>query len=126
MTANPIPLVLLIESDPVQRDLIQLSLKRIGCEVIATRDPDLAVNIISKQHPSLIIIDTFIPGSSGLEILTDLRQKKLLKHSGVFFISSFGFPEVIQQAKDSGAHEFLIKPLDMEDLLSRAKKLLQI
>ena len=126
MTINPTPLVLLIESDPVQRDLIQLSLKRIGCEVISTRDPDLAINIVSKQHPSLIIIDTFILGSSGLEILSNLHQKKLLKHSGVFFISSLGFPEIIQQAKDAGAHEFLIKPLDMDDLLSRARRILQI
>ncbi len=126
MTANPIPLVLLVESDPVQRDLIQLSLNRLGCEVKSTKEPSSVKEIVQKQHPSLIIIDTFLPGSSGIELLSELRHNNSLKHSGVFMISSFGFPEMIQQAKDAGAHEFLIKPINMDDLVMRAKKVLQI
>jgi CheY-like chemotaxis protein len=126
MTANPVPLVLIVESDPIQRDLMQLTLIRIGCEVINTREPQLVSGIVAKQHPSLIILDTFIPGSSGLEIIKELKQKKLLKHTAVIFVSSFSFPEVIQQVKEAGINEFIMKPLNIEDFCDRVKYLLKI
>jgi len=126
MTANPVPLVLVVESDTIQRDSIQLCLQRIGCEVVSTRNPDQIPSIVTKQHPSLIILDTFLPGSSGLEVIKDLNTKKLLKHTVIFLISAYGFSDIIQQAKDAGVHEFLIKPLDLEDLTSRVKLKLKI
>lgn len=126
MTSNPVPLVLLVESDPVQRDLMQMSLSRLGCDVIHTDDPRQVYSLVAKQHPSLLIIDTFIPGSSGFEIITELSQKKLIKHSLVLFVSSFGFPEVVKQAKKLGLTEFLMKPLDVDDFSKRVKKMLKI
>lgn len=126
MTENPTPLVLIIESDPVQRDLIQMVLKRLGCSIVHTSDPKQVPVILSKQHPSLIILDTFLPGSSGLEILKELKQKNSLKHTAVLIISSYGFPEIIQQAKKAGADEFLIKPLNIEEFSNRVESLLKI
>lgn len=126
MTANPVPLVLVVEPDSIQRDLIQLSLKRIGCDVLSTRKSEKISSIIAKDHPSLLILDTFIPGSSGLEVIKDLNQKKLLKHTMVLVISSFGFSEIIQQAKDAGVNEFLIKPLDLDEFTTRVKTMLKI
>lgn len=126
MSENPTPLVLVVEADPVQRDLIQIVLTRIGCDVIHTREPDQVAPIIAKQHPSLLILDTFIPGSSGLEIIQDLNRKKVIKHTLVIFISSFGFSDIIQQAKKSGVNEFLMKPIDVNDFSNRVKKLLKI
>lgn len=126
MTVNPVPLVLVVESDSIQRDLIKLCLQRIGCEVVSTRNPNKISSILSKQHPSLLILDTFLPGSSGLEVIKDLNQKKLLKNTLVLLISAYGFSEIIQQAKDAGVHEFLIKPLDLEDFSARVKAMLKI
>ncbi len=126
MTENPKPIILVVEPDPVQRDLIQITLQRIGCEVVTTRDPQHVAVLVAKLYPSLLLLDTFIPGSSGIEILQDLKQKKLLKNRFVVFISSYGFPEVIEQAKEAGAQEFLIKPLDFDALAIRIKSLLKI
>jgi DNA-binding response OmpR family regulator len=126
MTANPIPLVLIVESDTVQRDLIQLCLQRIGCQVISTRNYEVISTIITKDHPSLIILDTFLPGSSGLEVIKELNQKKLLKNTKVLLISSFGFSDIIQQAKDSGVQEFMIKPINIEEFSTRVKTMLKI
>ncbi|MBA3075150.1 MAG: response regulator [Anaerolineae bacterium] len=126
MTANPIPLVLIVESDTVQRDLIQLCLQRIGCQVISTRNYEVISTIIAKDHPSLIILDTFLPGSSGLEVIKELNQKKLLKNTKVLLISSFGFSDIIQQAKDSGVQEFMIKPINIEEFSTRVTTMLKI
>lgn len=126
MTANPVPLVLVVEPDLVQRDLIQLSLKRIGCDVITTRNYSQIIPTITKEHPSLLILDTFLPGSSGLEVINELNQKKLLKHTMVLLISGYGFSDIIQQAKNAGVYEFLIKPLVVEEFLSRVKTMLKI
>jgi CheY-like chemotaxis protein len=126
MTKNPTPLVLVVESDPIQRDIIQMVLKRLGCVIVQTRDPNQVPIILSKQHPSLLILDTFLPGSSGLEILKELNQQRLLKHTAVLIVSAYGFIDIIQQAKNAGADEFLIKPLDIDDLSKRIQSLLKI
>ncbi len=126
MTANPIPLVLIVESDTVQRDLIQLCLQRIGCQVLSTRNYDTISTIIAKDHPSLLILDTFLPGTSGLEVIKELNQKKFLKNTKVLLISSFGFSDIIQQAKDSGVQEFMIKPIDIEEFSTRVRFMLKI
>jgi len=126
MTANPVPLVLVVEPDSIQRDLIQLCLTRIGCDVILTHSPDQVIPLITKKFPSMLILDTFIPGSSGLEILNELKQTKYFKNTIVLLISSFGFPEIIQKAKDMGVNEFLIKPIDINEFSGRVKTLLKI
>lgn len=126
MTANPIPLVLIVESDTVQRDLIQLCLQRIGCQVLSTRNYEAISTIIAKDHPSLLILDTFLPGTSGLEVIKELNQKKFLKNTKVLLISSFGFSDIIQQAKDSGVQEFMIKPIDIEEFSTRVRFMLKI
>lgn len=126
MTANPVPLVLIVESDSIQRDLIQLCLQRIGCKVISTRNPVQILPLITKEHPSLLILDTFLPGSSGLEVIKEINQKKLLKHTMVLLISAYGFSDIIQQAKDAGVHEFLMKPLDIDEFSTRVKTMLKI
>lgn len=126
MTENPIPLVLVIEPDAVQRDLIKICLRRIGCEVIIAQDAEEVFQLFAQNHPSLLVLDTFIPGTSGLEIVSDLKQKKLIKHSRILFISSYGFTDIIQKSKDIGVHEFLIKPLDMDEFSKRVKTLLEI
>lgn len=126
MTLNPSPTVLLVVTDAIQRDLIQLTLKRLGCKVENTRDSKSVLPLVSTLHPSLLILDTFLPGSSGLDILKELNKTNHRKHTKVLLISSYGFPEVIQQAKDAGVDEFLMKPVDVDDLADRVKQLLKI
>jgi len=126
MTANPVPLVLVFEPDKIQRDLIQLCLSRIGCDILLVRSVEQVIPMLSKNYPSMFILDTFIPGTSGLELLSELNHKKALKHTIVLVVSSFGFPEIIQQAKDLGVNEFLMKPLDTEEFTNRVKSLLKI
>ena len=126
MTANPVPLVLVVEPDSIQRDLIHLCLSSIGCDVILAQSPDQVIPLISKKFPSMLILDTFIPDSSGLEILNDLKQTKYFKNIIVLLISSFGFPDIIQKAKKIGVYEFLIKPIDSIEFSKRVKTLLKI
>lgn len=126
MTVNPVPTILLVVSDAIQRDLIQIALTRLSCNVEFTREPKNVLTLVSSLQPSLLILDTFLPGSSGLDIIKELNKTNQLKFSKVLLISSYGFPEVIQQAKDAGVDEFLMKPVDIDDLITRIKTLLKI
>ncbi|MDO9120836.1 MAG: response regulator, partial [Anaerolineaceae bacterium] len=64
--------------------------------------------------------------TSGLEVIKELNQKKFLKNTKVLLISSFGFSDIIQQAKDSGVQEFMIKPIDIEEFSTRVRFMLKI
>lgn len=126
MTSNPVPTVLVVEPDKIQSDMIHLCLTRIGCKVVNANTVGQIIDSIRKNYPSLIILDTFIPGSSGLEVLQELKLKNILKHTRVLLISSFGFQEIIQKSKDLGVNEFLMKPLDLELFSERVKDLLNL
>ncbi|HEX2979345.1 MAG TPA: response regulator [Anaerolineaceae bacterium] len=115
---------LLVEADPVQRDLIRLALSRLGLQVTVTTDGDRVVGMVEALHPAILVIDAFLPNRNGLEILRQLRDLGRLEETGVIFISGLGFREVVQQAVDAGAEVFLVKPVDTDLLVERARQML--
>jgi two-component system response regulator (stage 0 sporulation protein A) len=72
--------------------------------------------------PDVLLIDTYLPGQNGLDLIGQLNSEVLLKRTKVFFLSSLGFPEVVQKAAQIGASGFLVKPLDPDLLVTRIRK----
>jgi DNA-binding response OmpR family regulator len=118
------PTILIVENDPLQRDLINLALSRIDCEVITVQDGQDALIWFENIQPELILLDLFLPQMSGLDIIARLKEDGKLHRTTVIAISALGFPEVVEQAQEAGAYDFLVKPIDSELLIRRVKKAL--
>jgi two-component system response regulator DctR len=73
----------------------------------------------------LLLLDLFLPQQNGIELLQQLRAAGLLAHTAVVVISGLGFSEVVQQAVQSGAQDFLVKPIDTDQLVERVNKVLK-
>ena len=111
--------VLILEPNVLQCDLLRMALIRSHMNpIICDRPDDLRAQLL--QHlPDVLLIDTYLPGQNGLDLIDELNSDVMLKGTKVFFISSMGFPEIVQKAAQVGASGFLVKPLNPDVLVTR-------
>ncbi len=116
--------ILIVEADPVQRDLIRLALSRLPVTLFQTADGSAVQSLVEKHHPDMVVMDLFLPGTNGLDILRQGKSQGWLKRTAVIAISSLVFEEVVTQAASAGAAAFLAKPIDTDLLVARVQQIL--
>ncbi|MES2575343.1 MAG: response regulator [Bacteroidota bacterium] len=73
--------------------------------------------LIEKEiEPDVIFLDLNMPFMSGLEFLTAIKKKEIIKEIPVIIFSTSQFSDIIREAKDHGAHDFISKPNNFNDL----------
>jgi CheY-like chemotaxis protein len=123
-TQSPIQL-LLVEDDPMLRDLIRLVLEQQGLFDVATAQNGIeALEKFQEQPPDVLLLDILLPKMNGLELLRRLQSEQRLGKTRVFVLSGLGYQEIIQQALAAGAGEFLVKPFDVGLLMERLNRFL--
>jgi len=106
--------------------LTQLAFRKAGVELqleVAT-DGDKAIAALAQRlatPPVCALVDIKLPSLSGLEVLAWIRKQPGLKRLPVIILTSSLIPDDINQAYDLGANSYLIKPPDLESLISLAK-----
>lgn len=114
-------LILIAEDDELILKTIEHKLLKEGYEVILSRNGRDAINSITAEPIDLVITDIMMPFASGIEILTAIRATG--KKIPVIMLSSMGQEEVILNAFDLGASDFIVKPFSPSELLLRVKRL---
>lgn len=126
MLSTPPLSALLLEPDPLQRDLIRLVLMRLGLNVTCIAQGEEAEAQLRQSPPTLFLVDLFLPQQNGLDLLADLAGEGLLKRSHLIVISAMAFPEIVQQAIQLGAGDFWTRPVDADLMASKIVKILKI
>ncbi len=115
--------ILIIEDDLAQRDLISLVLSRLlNCKVICASNGIDGLALFAELHPNVIILDILLPEMNGLDFLRQLRQEHPKNECVIFVISGLGYREVVQQAIENGARDFMVKPFDIQILAQRVEE----
>jgi two-component system, CitB family, response regulator MalR len=106
--------VMIVEDDPMVAEFNKRYLAEVkGFELKAiVPSVDKAIGIIEQQEIDLILLDIFMPGKLGLDLLTYLRKNE--KATDVIIISAASDMERIQIALRYGAFDYLIKPFEFE------------
>ncbi|WP_027377375.1 response regulator transcription factor [Kaistella palustris] len=115
-------LILIAEDDELILKTIEHKLIKEGYRVILARNGKEAIDTLNAKHVDLIITDIMMPFASGIEILSAL--KKFEKKIPVIMLSSMGQEEVILEAFDLGAYDFVVKPFSPSELALRIRRLL--
>ncbi len=118
--------ILVIDDDPLIREMLTSSLKRAGYEVQSAPDGNAALKIHEATPADLIITDIIMPEKDGLETIQDFRRLfpavKIIAMSGG---GRIGADNYLHIAKNLGAQTILRKPFTFEELLEVVEKLLQ-
>jgi len=118
-------LVLIVEGDPIQRELMAAAVRRMGGSVLKASDGVEGADLLVTEEPDAAVIDLFLPTRSGLDILREARRLGCLERTRVIVFSALGYPEVVKQAVELGARDFLVKPVDPDLLVERLTGLLK-
>jgi CheY-like chemotaxis protein len=119
--------ILHVEDNPDDVMLMGLAFRKAGAAVRLDVAPDgekaieLLTNLGSEVAPACVLLDVKLPTISGLEVLAWIRQQPNLKRLPVIMFTSSLLPEDINQAYDLGANSYLLKPSDLDALVSLAK-----
>ena len=115
-------LILIAEDDELILRTVEHKLVKEGHEVVLTRNGREAIEKINELDLDLVVTDIMMPFASGIEILSAL--KSIGKKIPVIVLSSMGQEEVVVDAFDLGASDFMVKPFSPNELILRIKRLI--
>ena len=107
--------VVIAEDEAIIRLDLKETLEEEGYDVVGeTGRGDKAVELVRELRPDLAILDIKMPGMDGLEAAALINAERLC---GVLILTAFSQREIIEQARDSGALAYLVKPYQKSDLI---------
>jgi sigma-B regulation protein RsbU (phosphoserine phosphatase) len=120
------PQILVIDDDPAIQTLLTRTLNRDGYEVILAKDGEEGVVKARQFHPALVICDWLMPGLNGLEVCRQIKQTPELSTTYFILLTSLVSVTDRIQGLDTGADDFLCKPIEMNELAARVRAGLRI
>jgi len=114
--------ILVLDDDPDIGTMIKMMLEYKGYGVIVSDRADLAQQALNTGGVDLIIMDMLLSGVNGTDLCIDLKKNPSTSHIPVIMISAH--PNAKEICLQAGADEFISKPFDMNDILSKIDRLL--
>lgn len=116
--------VLIVEDSPTQAEQLRWLLEQNGFTVLAARDGEEALEIAKIERPHVIVSDVVMPEMDGYELCRAVKSDPQLKSTGFILVTALSSPHDVFNGLDAGADNFLVKPYQEEQLVSRVRSLL--
>ncbi|MEW6363559.1 MAG: response regulator [Acidobacteriota bacterium] len=116
--------IVIAEDDDLTGELIEAVAARPGRQVLRANDGEAALRLIREHQPQLVVLDLFIPIRGGMEVLRLARKEGDPKRPRVLVLSAQGQLGTEEEARRSGADDFLAKPFIPGELAARIDRLL--
>ena len=111
--------ILIADDEPDILEIIQFNLAVEGFEVITAKNGDEAIELAKKHLPDLIILDVMMPGKTGIETCNILRAQPAFKETLIIFLSALSDEGTEIRGLESGADDYLTKPIRPKILISK-------
>jgi CheY-like chemotaxis protein len=108
--------ILVVDDDPLVCDLLVQFLSLRGYRALGVKDGLDALRMVEEAPPDAILLDLIMPGMSGVDILRSLREKGY--PGGIIIMTGSHNEELLEEAWALGPQEVLVKPIDLERLLT--------
>jgi sigma-B regulation protein RsbU (phosphoserine phosphatase) len=117
--------ILVAEDDAVTRRILEVTLGRLGWDVVTAPDGNAAWRALEtlkgKDAPELAVLDWMMPGLEGIEICRRLRATPGFELVYVILLTSRGGKEDVAQGLAAGANDYIAKPFDPVELEARVR-----
>jgi DNA-binding response OmpR family regulator len=121
VSSHPIK-ILVVDDEPMIRNFLRTGLRYEGFEVAEAGDGSEALAVASTFRPDLVILDVMMPSLDGHEVARRLRGDPDL---GILMLTAKDEVSDRVQGLDLGADDYLVKPFDFDELLSRLRAILR-
>ncbi|RME65548.1 MAG: response regulator, partial [Nitrospirae bacterium] len=111
--------VLIVDDNETVLLALEFNLKSAGYRVLKASDGKEALSVALKDHPDIIVSDIAMPEMDGIELCRELRSRDEFAEVPFIFLTAHGEPEERVKGLKSGADDYVIKPFDIEELITR-------
>ncbi len=116
--------ILICDNEAPLRDLVRATLDGGAYEIIEAHDGDEALEAIRRERPDLVVLDVMMPGKTGLEVLSIVRNDPEVAETPVVMLTARAHATDRDAAATAGADRFLAKPFSPLALLETVETLL--
>jgi len=121
-----IPIVLVVDDGPANRELIRACLGGVDCEVRLAEDGLAALRAIKASPPDLVLLDVQMPGMDGYEVCKHIKGGPKGSLLPVVMITALDQTRDRIKALDAGADDYMSKPVDRVELVARVRSALRL
>ncbi len=118
--------ILVVDDVAVNVQLLTTYLTSVGYNVIAARDGQEALEKVGSCNPDLVLLDVMMPKFNGFEVCERIKSDELTRIIPVIMVTALNEIEDKIKATEAGADDFISKPFNKLELLTRVKSLLRI
>jgi len=114
--------VLVVDDEPMVREVLAQYLVADGFEVVESPDGEDAIEKITELAPRLVLLDLMLPKRNGLEVLRFIRQTSELP---VILVTARGEESDRVQGLEAGADDYVVKPFSAREVVARVRTVLR-
>jgi CheY-like chemotaxis protein len=131
MTTNEEPLppskILVVDDNVQNRELLEAYMEELeGVTTIAASDGCEALARVEYEKPDLILLDIMMPRMSGFEVCKKLKSDPATRDIPVIMVTALHETGDVERGVEVGTNDFITKPVNRVDLLTRVKSLLRL
>ena len=115
--------ILILDDEPDVTELISYKLKREGCVVEMINNPLQIIGSAREFKPDLFILDIMMPKKTGVEVCNILRSQSLFQDTIIIFLTALSDEESQIKGLETGADDYISKPISPKVLISRVNAL---
>ncbi len=123
---NKTPVILIVDDNRENLELLEAYLEDIDCKTIAAYDGPEALEIIRNDKPDLILLDIMMPKMSGFEVCRRVKNDPATAHIPIIMVTALNDFGDMQRAVDCGTDDFVSKPVNKLEMLTRVKTMLKL
>ncbi|MGE5611828.1 MAG: response regulator transcription factor [Bacillota bacterium] len=117
--------ILVIDDEKDLLELVRYTLEKDGFDVICAADGRSGLEIASKHHPDLIVLDVMMPGLDGLDVCQQLRSDERTARVPIIMLTARATEADRIVGLEMGADDYVTKPFSPRELLARVKAVLR-
>jgi two-component system alkaline phosphatase synthesis response regulator PhoP len=118
--------VLIVDDNLQNIELLQAFLESLPVRIVTAMDGVEALEKVEQHKPDLILLDIMMPRMSGFQVCRKLKSDAKTRDIQVLMVTALNELGDIEQASDCGTDDFVSKPINKLELLTRVKSLLRV
>lgn len=118
--------VLIVDDNLQNLELLQAYLESLRCPLLTAMDGLEASKVIDKTPPDIILLDVMMPNMSGFELCAKVKSDPRTRDIPIVMVTALNEIGDVERAVECGTDDFLTKPVNKLELLTRVRSLLRV